>query len=262
MTTIIVTLLLLVIGGFIAFAIWLQLKEKSRLDGLRKIAALNNQLRQVRRYLDDMPPQYQPKGMRLWLFKRTVAIFDQLILLKSDVSLTRRRNLLMEEMKNFQSNTQKRRSKPMNDEVLITEVKRLFDSFEGFLAESQQEKTINEKQSSQYLKLVGFFKYKVQSDFHAYGARKASLSGQHEQALEMYNEAIAQLSHVKELPPAQPTLVKYNDAISELNAAIALKKQEEEAAEKEKQNLPTSEIYDDEWGKFVESSEFKKKEKF
>ena len=72
----------LVIGGFIAFAIWLQLKEKSRLDGLRKIAALNNQLRQVRRYLDDMPPQYQPKGMRLWLFKRTVAIFDQLIFLQ------------------------------------------------------------------------------------------------------------------------------------------------------------------------------------
>ena len=67
MTAIIVTLLLLIIGGFIAFAIYLQLKEQARIERLRKAALLNNQLRQVRRYLDEMPAQYQPKDMRLWL---------------------------------------------------------------------------------------------------------------------------------------------------------------------------------------------------
>ncbi|MCV2403860.1 hypothetical protein OFY17_13390 [Marinomonas sp. C2222] len=261
MTAIIITLLLLLIGGFIAFAIWLQLKEKARLDELRKVAGLNNELRQVRRYLDEMPPQYQPKDMRSWLFKRTIAILDQLIHIKPDASLTRRRSVLMEEMKAFQDGDQKRRAKPMNDEILITEVKRLFDSFETYLSVSQREKTIDEKQSSRYFKLVSFFKYKVQSDFHAYGARKALLSGQHEVALEMYNEALSQLSPVKDLPQAQPTLLKYNEAVTEINEAIALKKAEEEEKQKV-EDIPTSEVYDDEWGKFVEDSTFKKKEKF
>lgn len=156
MTAVTITVLLLVIGGFIAFAIFLQIKEQARLEKLRKVANLNNQLRQVRRYLDEMPPQYQPKDMRLWLFSRMIAIYDQLILLQPDPTLTRRRGHLAEEMVEFQTNKQKRRAKPMNDEILIIEVKRLFESFKSFLIVSQKEKSIDPDVVHRYSKLLDF----------------------------------------------------------------------------------------------------------
>ncbi|BDX03567.1 hypothetical protein MACH16_23150 [Marinomonas pontica] len=154
MTAVTITVLLLVIGGFIAFAIFLQLKEQARLEKLRKVATLNNQLRQVRRYLDEMPPQYQPKDMKLWLFSRMIAIYDQLLVLQPDITLTRRREHLLEEMAEFQESKQKRRAKPMNDELMIIEIRRLFESFKSFLIASQKEKTIDPDVVHRYSKLL------------------------------------------------------------------------------------------------------------
>lgn len=260
MTAVTITVLLLVIGGFIAFAIFLQLKEQARLEKLRKVANLNNQLRQVRRYLDEMPSQYQPKDMRLWLFSRMVAIYDQLILLQPDPTLTRRRGHLSEEMAEFQTSKQKRRAKPMNDEILIIEVKRLFESFKSFLIVSQKEKSIDPDVVHRYSKLLNFYHYKINSDYHAYLARKAFLSGQMDTAVEMYKEALGQLAPIKDSVEAQPTILKLKDLIQEIEEDLALQKAEEEIT----QNMSNGdeEEMDDEWNKFIEDSSFKEKKRF
>lgn len=259
MTAVSITVLLLVIGGFIVFAIVLQLKEQARLAKLRKVAALNNQLRQVRRYLDEMPPQYQPKDMRLWLFSRMLQIYDQLLALQPDATLTRRRNHLAEEIEEFQTSKQKRRAKPMNDEVLIVEVKRLFDSFETFLTMAQRDKEIDSDLSYRYIQLMHFFKYKINADYYAYLARKDFLSGRMDKALELYKEALSQLSPIKESAQAKPLILKLKDVIQELEEDLALQKAEEEIGrnmDDEKEEL------DDEWNKFIEDSEFKEKKRF
>ncbi|RBP83609.1 hypothetical protein EBI01_07700 [Marinomonas rhizomae] len=260
MTAVTITVLLLVIGGFIAFAIVLQLKEQARLEKLRKVANLNNQLRQVRRYLDEMPPQYQPKDMRLWLFSRMIAIYDQLLILQPDPTLTRRRGHLAEEMTEFQASKQKRRAKPMNDEILIIEVKRMFESFKSFLIVSQKEKSIDSDVVYRYSKLLDFYHYKVNSDYHAYLARKAFLSGQMDTAVEMYKEALAQLAPIKDSVEAQPTILKLKDLLQEIEEDLALQKAEEEIT----QNMSSDDEdeLDDEWSKFIEGSSFKEKKRF
>lgn len=260
MTAVTITVLLLVIGGFIAFAIFLQIKEQARLEKLRKVANLNNQLRQVRRYLDEMPPQYQPKDMRLWLFSRMIAIYDQLILLQPDPTLTRRRGHLAEEMVEFQTNKQKRRAKPMNDEILIIEVKRLFESFKSFLIVSQKEKSIDPDVVHRYSKLLDFYRYKVNSDYHAYLARKAFLSGQMQTSVEMYKEALAQLMPIKDSVEAQPTILKLKDLLQEIEDDLALQKAEEEITKSV--DSADEEELDDEWSKFIEDSSFKEKKRF
>jgi tetratricopeptide (TPR) repeat protein len=260
MTAVTITVLLLVIGGFIAFAIFLQLKEQARLNKLRTMAILNNQLRQVRRYLDDMPPQYQPKDMRLWLFSRLVAIYDQLLQLQPDPTLMRRRNQLAEEMSEFQISKHKRRAKPMNDELLIIEVKRLFESFKSFLILSQKEKTIDADVVHRYSKLLNFYHYKVNADYHAHLARKAFLSGQMETAVEMYKEALSQLAPIKNLVEAQSTIQQYQELMQEIEDDLALQKAEEEIG-KNVSNEAEEEL-DDEWSKFIEESTFKEKKRF
>ena len=259
MTAVSITVLLLVIGGFIVFAIVLQLKEQARLAKLRKIATLNNQLRQVRRYLDEMPPQYQPKDMRLWLFSRMLQLYDQLLTLQPDATLTRRRNHLAEEIEEFQSSKQKRRAKPMNDEVLIVEVKRLFDSFETFLTVAQRDKEIDSDLAYRYIQLMHFFKYKINADHYAYLARKDFLSGRIDKALEQYKEALSQLSPLKDSAQAQPAILKLKDVIQELEEDLALQKAEEEIS---KTMTNEKEEMDDEWNKFIEDSDFKEKKRF
>lgn len=260
MTAVTITVLLLVIGGFIAFAIFLQLKEQARIEKLRKVATLNNQLRQVRRYLDDMPPQYQPKDMRLWLFSRMIAIYDQLLSLQPDPILSRRRNHLAEEMSEFQTSKQKRRAKQMNDELLIIEVKRLFESLKSFLIQSQKEKTIDQDNVHRYSKLLNFYHYKVNADHHGYLARKAFLSGQMQSAVDMYKEALSQLTPVKDMIEAQSTVQKYQELLQEIEDDMALQKAEEEI--NKNMSSEAEEELDDEWSKFIEDSTFKGKKRF
>ncbi|BFM49139.1 hypothetical protein [Marinomonas sp. THO17] len=260
MSTVTITVLLLVIGGFITFAIVLQLKEQARLEKLRKVASLNNQLRQVRRYLDEMPPQYQPKDMRIWLFTRMLAIYDQLISLQPDASLKRRRNNLAEELSEFQESKQKRRALPMNDELKIIEVKRLFESFKSFLVQSQKDKIINSDVVHRYRKLMDFYHYKVNADYHAYLARRAFLSGQMESAMDLYKEAINQLNPIQDDLEAQSIIQKYTDLLQEIQQDLELQQAEEElikSMESEKE-----EELDDEWNKFIESSTFQEKKRF
>ncbi|MCW8355368.1 MAG: hypothetical protein ACPGRG_14975 [Marinomonas sp.] len=260
MTAVTITVLLLVIGGFIAFAIFLQLKEQARLEKLRKVATLNNQLRQVRRYLDEMPPQYQPKDMKLWLFSRMIAIYDQLLVLQPDITLTRRREHLLEEMAEFQESKQKRRAKPMNDELMIIEIRRLFESFKSFLIASQKEKTIDPDVVHRYSKLLNFYHYKINADYHSYLARKAFLSGQMETAVEMYKEALSQLTPVKESIEAQSTILKLKDLLQEIEDDLALQKAEEEIS-RSMDSQEEGEL-DDEWSKFIEDSTFQTKKRF
>lgn len=260
MTAVTITVLLLVIGGFIAFAIFLQLKEQARLEKLRKVATLNNQLRQVRRYLDEMPPQYQPKDMKLWLFSRMIAIYDQLLVLQPDITLTRRREHLLEEMAEFQESKQKRRAKPMNDELMIIEIRRLFESFKSFLIASQKEKTIDPDVVHRYSKLLNFYHYKINADYHSYLARKAFLSGQMETAVEMYKEALSQLTPVKESIEAQSTILKLKDLLQEIEDDLALQKAEEEIS-RSMDSQEEGEL-DDEWSKFIEDSTFQAKKRF
>ncbi|MFT4574034.1 hypothetical protein [Marinomonas primoryensis] len=260
MTAVTITVLLLVIGGFIAFAIFLQLKEQARLDKLRKVAMLNNQLRQVRRYLDEMPPQYQPKDMRLWLFSRMIAMYDQLLALQPDTTLTRRRGHLVEEMSGFQARTHKRRAKPMNDELLVLEVKRLFESFKSFLVLSQKGNFINSDVVHRYGQLLNFYHYKVNADYHSYLARKAFLSGQMETAVDMYNEALSQLGPIKESLEAQPVILKIKDLLQEIEDDLALQKAEEEISKS--MESEGEEELDDEWSKFIQDSTFQTKKRF
>jgi len=261
MTTVSIIVLLLIIGGFIGFAIFLQLKEQARLAKLRKVATLNNRLRQVNRYLDEMPPQYQPKDMRLWLFSRMIAAYDELLQIQPDATLTRRRANLAEEMLDFQTSKQKRRLKPMNDEVLILEVKRLFESFQSFLITSKKENNINSDLAHRYSKMIDFFYYKVNADYHAYLARKAFLSGQLETAVKMYKEALSQLTPIKESPEAKSIILKYKDVIQEIENDLALQKKEADEI-KRKEAEASSEELDNEWSNFIEDSTFKEKKRF
>ncbi|MBJ7536688.1 hypothetical protein [Marinomonas transparens] len=260
MTAITITVLLLVIGGFIAFAIVLQMKEQARLEKLRKIARLNNQLRQIRRYLDDLPPQYQPKDMRLWLFSRMIAVYDEILVVQPDGTLNRRRNNLAEEMTTFQTDKKKRRTKPINDEVLVMELKRLFESFKLFIAQSKKEKTLDGDTAFRYTNMMEFYSHKIHVDFHAYLARHAFLSGNMTTAIEMYKEAIAQIEPIQEFPEAQPLIEQYNETISEIESDMALQEAEENIMASE--DGEDEEELDDEWDKFIDNSTFQKKERF
>ncbi|MBR7888316.1 hypothetical protein J9B83_05105 [Marinomonas sp. A79] len=260
MTAVTITVLILLIVGFITVVTILQLKEQARIEKLRQIAALNNQIRQVRRYLDDMPPQYQPKDMRLWLLSRKIALYEKLLSLQADGTMARRRDNLAEEMETFQASKQKRRAKPISDELMILDIRRLFDSFKSFLMSSKTEKTISSDVVHRYNRLLHFYHFKVSSDYHAYLARKAFLSGQFDESTELYKEALAQLNPVKDTIEAQPAVAKLKDLLHEIIEDIALQKAEAEIAKHE--DVKKEAELDNEWENYINSESFQQKKRF
>ncbi|REG86774.1 hypothetical protein [Marinomonas pollencensis] len=261
MTVIIVSVLLLVIGGFIAFAIYLQFKEQARLEKLRKIVALKNQLRQIRRYLDDIPPQYQPKDMRLWLFSRLLTHYDELIKLQPDATLSRRRKLTAEEMSELQTSKQKRRAKPINDELMVMDLKRLFDSFQLCIKQAEKEKTLDTEVVARYSNLLQFYKYKAKADLHAYIARQSFLSGNYEKAIASYKEALTQLAPIKGTAEAKTASKQLTSLINEVEEAQSGGGNDNGASSHAEQDSADSELTQ-EWDKFIDETEFKKKKHF
>ncbi|SBS28749.1 hypothetical protein MSP8886_01300 [Marinomonas spartinae] len=257
MTAVTVTVLLLVIGGFVGVAIVLQLKEQARIEKLRKIASINNQIRQVRRYLDDLPPQYQPKDMRLWLFSRMVTLYDELIQFEPNSALQRRKSHLEQEMTEFQSSKQKRRAKPINDELLIMELKRLLESFHFFIKQSVKEKTLNSDTGARYEGLLLFYKYKLNADFHAYLGRQAFLTGKMDAALSSYKEALSQLAPVKDNPETLSSIKQLEGIIDEIEKELDAKREAEETTVEDEESS-----INDEWDKFMDDATFKEKKHF
>lgn len=251
---------LLVVGiGFIAFVVTLQMKEQARLEKLRKVAMLNNQTRQVRHYLDDLPAQYQPKDMRLWLYSRLVGIHDELIKLAPDEKLAKRRRHVVEEMEKFQASKQKRKAKAINDELLIINIRRLLDSFFSFIQQSKDAKKLDSDACHKYSQLISFYRYKLKADHKAYQARQFFLTGKLQEAVEMYRNAAEELDEIKETPEAKEAIMKYNSAADEIESDLKLQQQEAEMEEEEEED---QDGLDDEWSKFMENDEFTKKKTF
>lgn len=251
---------LIVVGiGFVAFVVTLQMKEQARLEKLRKVAMLNNQTRQVRHYLDDLPPQYQPKDMRLWLYSRLVGIHDDLIKLAPDDKLARRRSHVVEEMERFQGSKQRRKAKPINDELLIINIRRLLDSFFSFIQQSKDDKKLDPDSCHKYTQLIGFYRYKLNADHKAYQARQFFLTGKMQDAVDMYRTAAGELSEIEETPEAKEAIDKFNSAANEIESDLKLQQQEAEASAEDEEE---EEGLDDEWSKFMEEGEFTKKKTF
>lgn len=263
MAIIIISVLLFVIGGFIVLAIVLQLKEQARLDKIRKVAALNNHLRQVRRYIDEMPSQYQPKDMRLWLFSRLASLYDALLEVTPDPTLSRRRKALTAEIAESQGNQKKRRSKPINDELMIINLKKLFESFHSFLKQSEKDKTLSSDVAARYINLLQVYKYQIDSDYHSYLARQSFLSGSYEKSIETYKVALAKLSPVKNKPEAAEAITQLNSLIKQIESALAMSKtgSAEGLVGGHELQSEAGEL-NEEWDKFIDVTEFKKKKHF
>lgn len=251
---------LLVLGvGFIGFVITLQMKEQARLEKLRKVAMLNNQTRQVRHYLDDLPAQYQPKDMRLWLYSRLVGIHDELMKLAPDEKLAKRRSHVIDEMEKFQASKQKRKAKAINDELLIINIRRLLDSFFSFIQQSKEAKKLDGDACHKYSQLIGFYRYKLNADHKAYQARQFFLTGKLQEAVDMYRVAAGELEEVGETAEAKEAINKYNSAADEIESDLKLQQQEAEMAAEDEEDQGE---LDDEWSKFMEDDSFTKKRTF
>ncbi|MCZ2723198.1 hypothetical protein O1D97_16660 [Marinomonas sp. 15G1-11] len=257
MTTITIIVLLALFGGFIGFVIMLQVKEQARLEKLRKASLLNNQARQIRRYLDDFPPQYQPKDLRLWLFSCLVSVFDELLSLQPDESLKRRRAHAAEEMQEFRDSKQKRKARAVNDELQVIELKRLFDSFDNFLNVSKEQKKIDSDSAFKYRSLLAFFRYKVSADHKGYLARQAFLMNKFDDAIGLYKQAVDELDPIKEVPEADEARKKFQGYADEIESDLLLQQQEQALLGDDEEDDT-----DDEWNKFIGGSEFEKKKYF
>ncbi|GAB3481318.1 hypothetical protein [Marinomonas epiphytica] len=255
MTEIAITFLLLAIGGFLVLAIVLHFKEQARIERQRKAARLNSQLRLVRGFLDEMPTQYQPKDMRIWLYSRIIALSDQLLELQSDSNLARRRTQYSDELQSFQQSPDDRKPRTINDELMITSLKRMFESFRTYILLAQKEKSLSSDQARRFDDLLVFYKYKVSADFFAYKANQAFLNGKVETALSIYQEALSQLAPVKDSPDAQSSVIYLNQAIEEISQQSPL--------HVETSKTPANkEELDSEWEQFIDDNTFEEKKRF
>jgi len=258
MATITIAILLLLAGGFVGFIIMLQVKEQARVEKLKRASTLNNNIRQIRRYLDELPPQYQPKELRLWLFSCQIESLAELFKLQPDEPIKRRRSHAIAEMEEFRDGKVKRKARAISDELQIIELRRLFDSISNFLLAAKEQKKIDADNTTKFRDIMRVFNYKVSADHKAYLARQAFLTNRFEDTIMLYKEAITELNSIKDSAEAVEAIKRYQSLISDTEKELAQQQAQQAAEDAEAAQQP-----DEEWDKFTEQTDdFEKKKYF
>lgn len=191
-------------------------REEARIETARKYTALEDAHRRTVRILDDMPPQYLTRDLKLMLVERALELCGEMSGIRNDSSL----NTIIEQHKarRVQLTAEATQSQPVPIDTpeKVGETKQLLDHLFKFIEGQAKRGKMQTATAQKYLHQILFLIRKTQADFLVMQASQEERQGQFRKAIHFYHLAIAEFLKVKSDPQAIAMVKAYNDRIKEL----------------------------------------------
>lgn len=252
-TTIIVICIVLIVlsGGLIVF---IQAREKARIERARKVAALEDSHSRMLRILDELPPQCLNKELRILLIDRAIEICGELTAYSTHLNV--QSMLQADQQRRAQIlDTDSGPEQPpakIDSAEKATNARVLLEALFRFIETRHKSGHLDAPQARQYLREILFQVYRVKSDFLIIQAREHERRNEYRKAIRLLNMACSELAKSNNHPAAARAIASYREKISELNELANGRKQEKVTAAKE-------EKIDREWDEFLHEEEGWKK---
>ena len=254
---VITVLALLVLAGLGLLAVS-QLREKKRIDHMRRVRAIEDGRNLLYRFIGELPAGYLDRELKTVILERARALSEQLIQIGAPGNPTDKRDQDQAQLEALtqQESDNSGGTETVTDPSTAREVNDLLHRLYRFIETQGKQKRIPAELARQQLQRVRFLVVRTQADLLAHRAREQVRSEHYRRAIHGFHLAITELKKVKEENDAVKLINQYQKEIQRLERA---------AAEKEHpgaQSTPEDEMPDSvnrEWDEFIHEEEGWKK---
>lgn len=249
-TTIILALAAIVVISIVVLVIS-QMREKARIDRVRRITALEDSYKRCNRLLSELPGQYLTGDLKLLLLKRMEDACNDLVRLKSDQPVKQWRESVMQFKTQVQENRDEVRAVRIDSAEKATYVKELLQNLFKMIETMHKSGRIDAATAKKNLKYVLFLVHKTHADLHVFQARDLIRQNEIRKAIHAYHLASTEMGKSKDNPLAMKAVKSFRIRIKELEAMNA-------DGENNSSAEPESQL-DKQWDNFLHDEEWKKK---
>ncbi|XOZ34070.1 hypothetical protein ACMDCT_02205 [Halomonadaceae bacterium KBTZ08] len=245
--------LLLIIG--IVLIVVSQMREKARVEHMRRVKTLEDGHSLLRRFVDELPNSFLDTGLRRLILQRALELASQLRQLNAPgnpqaLEETDQAALTALESGQIQGPGEF----PMNDQQRVKEIRNLLQMLFRFVERQKKAGRISGDAANQHLQNILFLVHRVYADLMVYQAQDHEQAQRYRKAIHCYHQAASELEKSKKHPDAAELVTKYRERIKELNR---LAEGEDPEADRRDAVMPDS--VNREWEEFIQEEESWKK---
>ncbi|KPQ30334.1 MAG: Mgr1-like, i-AAA protease complex subunit [Marinobacter excellens HL-55] len=218
--TTIVLLLAAIVTVSLIIVVISQMREKARIERVRKMTAQEDLYNRAYRLLSEIPGQYLTPDLKLLLLKRMEDACNELIMLKSGQPVSAWLESVKKTKKQVTDSTDSRPAVKIDSPEKATYIKELLQHLFKMIETMHKSGRIDTATAKKNLKHVLFLVHKTHADLHVFQARDHIRQNQIRKAIHAYHLASTELGKSKDNPLAMKAVKSFRTRIKELEASI------------------------------------------
>ncbi|MCM0611724.1 hypothetical protein KFJ24_04445 [Marinobacter sediminum] len=250
-TTTIVLLLAAVVTVSIVIIVLSQMRERARIERVRKITAQEDAYKRAHSLLSEIPGQYLSADLKLLLIKRMEDACAELTRLKSDLPVKKWQESAQHLKNEIVEKRDPRTPVKIDSPEKSAHVKELLQNLFKMIEAMHKSGRVDTSTAKKNLKYVLFLVHKTHADLHVFQARDYVKQNQIRKAIHAYHLASTEMGKSRENPLAMKAVKSFRTRIKELEA---ISSEGKDTAISESQSK-----LDREWDTFLHDDEWKKK---
>lgn len=235
----------------IAIIVITQMREKARIERVRKITALEDSYKRCNLLLSELPGQYLTPDLKLLMLKRMEDVCNDLVALKSSLPVQQWREAAVERKTQIRENRDDVRPVRIDSAEKANYVKELLQNLFKMIEAMHKSGRIDGATAKKNLKYVLFLVHKTHADLHVFQARDHIRQNQIRKAIHAYHLASTEMGKSRDNPLAMKAVKSFRTRIKELEAINA-------EGETTSSEVSESKL-DKQWDNFLHDEEWKKK---
>ncbi|MDO6440584.1 hypothetical protein [Marinobacter sp. 2_MG-2023] len=248
--TIVLVLSAIVVISIIVLVIS-QMREKARIERIRKTTALEDSYKRCNRLLSELPGQYLTSDLKLLLLKRMEDVCNELAALKSGLPTEQWREAITQRKILIKENRDEVPPVRIDSPEKSAYVKELLRNLFKMIEAMHKGGRIDGATAKKNLKHVLFLVHKTHADLHVFQARDQIRQNQIRKAIHSYHLASTEMGKSRDNPLAMRAVKSFRTRIKELEAASA-------GGDASASVEPQSNM-DKQWDSFLHEQDWKKK---
>jgi len=248
--TIVLALAAIVVISIVVLVIS-QMREKAKIERVRKITALEDSYKRCNLLLSELPGQYLTGDLKLLLLRRMEDVCNDLTSLKSSLPIAQWRESALQLKTQIQENRDEARPVRIDSAEKATYTKELLQNLFKLIEAMHKSGRIDGATAKKNLKYILFLVHKTHADLHVFQARDHIRKDEIRKAIHAYHLASTEMGKSKDNPLAMKAVKSFRIRIKELEA-LGAGGENTGSAESESQ-------LDKQWDNFLHDEEWKKK---
>ena len=241
-TTTIVLLLAAIVTVSLVIIVFSQMREKARIERVRKMTAQEDAYNKAYRLLTEIPGQYLTPDLKLLLLKRMEDACHELTALKSDQPVKQWLENIAQTKKQILEKNDQRPPVKIDTPEKSSYIKELLQALFKLIEAMHKAGRIDSATAKKNLKYVLFLVHKTHADLHVFQARDFIRQNQIRKAIHAYHLASTEMGKSRDNPLAMKAVKSFRTRIKEL----------EEMSTEGKMNEESHSKLDKEWDNFLQ----------